>query len=61
MQDYLLNDQEENQIVVIKPVPIEKVVDAAPEPPITEQDVQSTETPTAKSLLFDVLFGHSFF
>ncbi|GJS36061.1 cytochrome c oxidase subunit 6B-1-like protein [Tanacetum coccineum] len=51
VQDYLLKDQEEKQVVATEPVPTEKAaVDAAPEPPVTEPAVESTETPAATSV-----------
>ncbi|PWA61072.1 alpha/Beta hydrolase fold protein [Artemisia annua] len=43
----LSRDLEEKQFVAIKPV-----VDAAPEPPVTEPTVESTETPTAISEVY---------
>ncbi|GJR77795.1 cytochrome c oxidase subunit 6B-1-like protein [Tanacetum coccineum] len=50
LEDYLLKDQEEKQVVATEPVPTEKAaVDAAPEPPVTEPAVESTETPAAVS------------
>ncbi|PWA40194.1 endoplasmin [Artemisia annua] len=55
----LSRDLEEKQFVAIKPVHTEKaVVDAAPEPPVTEPTVESTETPTAISEVYLNLSRH---